>query len=98
MREYVPFPRASHILLKYILVYSSSVQFITFYIFITASHIRLISSNGEPNVSSGNIQILLNNQWWTLCYSPTITDIGAVVCKQLGFAYLEDLTTDYNNM
>ena len=45
----------------------------------------------------GNIQMLLNNEWWTLCYDPR-TEAGVVACRQLGFSGLQDLTLDHNNM
>ena len=69
-----------------------------FYFFIVGTRIRLVSSSDVPTISSGSIQMWLNNEWLTLCYAPNTTDIGEVACKQLGFTGLHDLTTDYTSL
>ena len=61
------------------------------------SHIRLISSDGTPSASEGNLQMFINNKWITLCYYPSYTDMLEAACKLLGYAGLQDLKYDLNN-
>ena len=58
---------------------------------------RLISSDGTPNVSEGNLQMFINNEWMTLCYSPRETDMVDAACKILGYPGWQDLRIDHKN-
>ena len=58
---------------------------------------RLISSDGTPSISEGNLQIFINNEWMTLCFSPSETDMVDAACKLLGYPGLQELRIDHNN-
>ena len=58
---------------------------------------RLISSDGTPSVSEGNLQMFINNEGMTLCYSPSETDMVDAACQLLGYPKLQDLRFDRNN-
>ena len=64
----------------------------------SGSLMRLVSSDGTtPNVSDGNLQMFINNEWVTLCYSPSETDMVDAACKLLGYPGWQDLRFDLNN-
>ena len=58
---------------------------------------RLISSDGTPSVSEGNLQMFINNEWITLCYSPIETDIVDAAGVLLGYPGLLELRIDHKN-
>ena len=61
---------------------------------ISATPLRLVSDSGRTlNLSSGRLEILINNQWGTVCshfFSKTEADVA---CRQMGYKSANGFTT-----
>ena len=41
-----------------------------------------------PNLSSGRVEVRMNNTWGTVCDDQFNQVVGDMICKQMGFLYV----------